>query len=256
MYHVRNAAFHPSVVPGLEGLCSNDTVQTVAFRFEDLDQMRDTLSQAGLDMALVMDASAQANVGEWVLAVFEVATGKRATAAAGRVVRAGRGPSIEFEQRDWDRLVEFATPWQPSSEATTETTRVPDSVTHGARALVVEDERVSREMVTTFLLGLGLVARPTATAERALELLDRENFDLAVLDLALPGMDGLELCGAIRRRTDRARSLPILILTADSSEMSSKRSFHAGADDFITKPVPVLEFRARILALLQRKRDR
>ncbi len=256
MYHVPNVAFHPSVVPGFEGLWSNDEVQTVAFRFEDLVQMRDALSEAAQDMALAMDASTQANVGEWVLAVFEVATGKRATAAAGRVVRGMRGPCIEFELRDWDRLVEFATPWQSASEATTETARVTESAAHGARALVVEDERVSREMVTTFLLGLGLVARPTATAERALELLDRESFDLAVLDLALPGMDGLALCRAIRQRTDPVKSLPVLILTADGSEDSAKRSFDAGADDFITKPVPVLEFRARILALLQRQRDR
>jgi CheY-like chemotaxis protein len=207
-------------------------------------------------MSLRLEMDVRVTAGQWALAVFEVSSGKRATAAAGRVVAAGEELRLEFESRDWERLMVFATPWKPSLD---ESESIPqpgsprrETMPKGSRALVVEDERVSREMVTTFLLGLGMAVRPSATAERALELLSEDSFDLAVLDLALPGMSGLELCEAIRRLPGPAHRMPILILTADGSDTSSKRSFEAGADDFITKPVPVLEFRARVLALIQR----
>lgn len=228
-------------------------MQSVTFRFDDLGEMQHAMTIAGARMALRVDADQHATSAQWALAVFEIATGKRATAAAGRVVSVGEEIYIEFDRRDWDRLTEFATPWSEASGAASVDVSE-DAPRQSARAVVVEDERVSREMVTSFLLGLGLVVRPASTAERAIELLDKESFDMAVLDLALPGMSGLELCEAIRHRTDSLQSLPILILTADTSDEMAKRSFRAGADDFITKPVPVLEFRARVLALLRRGR--
>lgn len=203
---------------------------------------------AGARMALKLD-DIQAPAGEWAVALFEISTGK-ATAAAGRVIQVGDDRYIEFERRDWERLASFTSPSDASIDPVPE-----PRVRQGARALVVEDERVSREMVASFLLGLGMVVRPTATAERASQWLDTEHFDLAVLDLALPGMGGLELCESIRRRGDAAQGLPILILTADGADETARRASKAGADDFITKPVPVLEFRARVLALLRRGRE-
>jgi CheY-like chemotaxis protein len=226
----------------------------VTFRFGDLSEMQHAMTIAGARMALRVDDEQHPSSAQWALALFEIATGKRATAAAGRVVTVGEETYIEFDRRDWDRLTEFAAPWSTTPRAENVDEPPESTPRQAARAVVVEDERVSREMVTSFLLGLGLVVRPASTAEHALELFDRESFDMAVLDLALPGMSGLELCEAIRSRTDSLQSLPILILTADSSDDMAKRSFRAGADDFITKPVPVLEFRARVLALLRRGR--
>ena len=217
--------------------------------------MREALANAAARRALPIDAAQSASVGEWALAVFEFASGGRATAAAGRVVEVSGERVIEFERRDWDRLVEFSTPWhQPTDHVQADDVEEapPESrQPRGAHALVVEDERVSREMVTSFLLGLGMIARPAASAERALALLDREIFDLVVLDLNLPGMGGLDFCRALREREGTVE-LPVLILTADRSDEAAKASFEAGADDYIAKPVPALEFRARVLALLRR----
>lgn len=230
-------------------------MQTITIRFQDLQEMHNALSVAGARMALRVDDRAEAKAGEWCLALFEISTGKRATAAAGRVVRVGDELYMEFERRDWERMTEFARPWSAEAPSGRMESSPPESTTRvGARALVVEDERVCREMVTSFLLGLGLVVRPSSDAERALGLLDAERFDLAVLDLALPGMDGLALCKAIRSRPAPMQGLPVLILTADGSQQTAEQAFAAGADDFITKPVPVLEFRARVLALLRRGR--
>lgn len=83
----------------------------------------------------------------------------------------------------------------------------------------------------------------------AVEGLSRERFDLVVLDLMLPGMDGLRVLRAMRERGDRT---PVLILTARGQEEDKVRGLRLGADDYVTKPFGVLELLARVEALLRR----
>ncbi len=217
--------------------------------------MRAALEQSSSKRALALPGTVDVREGEWILAVFEFEVGGRATAAAGRVVVRGGQASVGFESRDWERLIEFATPWDTGAEAEEES---PPSIPQDSsrqveqsRILVVEDERISREMVTTFLLGVGLSVRAVASAEEGLEAIRTESFDLMVLDWTLPGMNGLDLCKRIRT-FEAYQAIPILFLTANRSDESARQAFAAGADDYIFKPVPVLEFRARVLALLRR----
>ncbi|MEP6766998.1 MAG: response regulator, partial [Gemmatimonadaceae bacterium] len=85
----------------------------------------------------------------------------------------------------------------------------------------------------------------------ALVALEQRRFDLVVLDLMLPGMNGLRMLREMRERGDRT---PVLILTARGQEEDKVRGLKLGADDYMTKPFGVLEFLARIEALLRRSR--
>ena len=116
------------------------------------------------------------------------------------------------------------------------------------KILVVDDERAIVELVVALLEGEGLTAVPCHDGEAALGLIDGEDFDLATLDIMLPGVDGLELCRAIRRRS----SCPIVMLTAKDTEVDKVTGLALGADDYITKPFLPLEFTARIKAQLRR----
>lgn len=123
---------------------------------------------------------------------------------------------------------------------------------HGvASVLVVEDDRMAREVIRAFLEddGWGVVA--VETAEEAIELLAKRSFSLFVLDWTLPGKSGLELCVEIRRRPALA-PVPVLFLTANTAAAAIEAAFHAGANDYICKPVEATELRARVLALLSR----
>ena len=117
--------------------------------------------------------------------------------------------------------------------------------------LVVEDEANIRELVT---LHLGLEhARSVEAADgnTGLELARSRRFDLIVLDLMLPGIDGLTLCRAIRRDSANADT-PILMLTARRDESDKVLGLDSGADDYLTKPFGVRELMARVRALLRR----
>jgi two-component system alkaline phosphatase synthesis response regulator PhoP len=121
------------------------------------------------------------------------------------------------------------------------------------RALVVEDEKNIRELVT-FHLGLeGLVVKSAATGDEAIRLSQSEPFDVIVLDLMLPGVDGITVCRAIRRQ-DQNGDVPILMLTARRDETDKVLGLESGADDYLTKPFGVRELVARVRALLRRPR--
>jgi DNA-binding response OmpR family regulator len=122
----------------------------------------------------------------------------------------------------------------------------------GARVLVVEDDPHIRDLV---VLHLGLEGLTTVTAEdgrAALDLARDEPFDLIVLDLMLPGLDGVTVCRAVRRDT-RNRETPILMLTARREESDKVLGLESGADDYLTKPFGIREFVARVRALLRRR---
>jgi len=117
------------------------------------------------------------------------------------------------------------------------------------RILIVEDERILREGLTDLLSAAGhdVVAREGGRS--AVDCGTREAFDLVLLDLMLPDLDGIEVC----RRLRRARpSLYILMLTARGSEDDRVAGLEAGADDYLTKPFAVRELLARVKALGRR----
>ena len=121
-----------------------------------------------------------------------------------------------------------------------------------SKILVVDDEQSIVDVLTYNLVKAGhqpLVARD---GEQALRLARAERPDLVILDLMLPGMDGLDVCRAIRREG----SLPIIILTARDEEIDRVVGLELGADDYVVKPFSVRELMARVKSVLRRAQPR
>jgi two-component system alkaline phosphatase synthesis response regulator PhoP len=121
----------------------------------------------------------------------------------------------------------------------------------GAKILVVEDEPDIRELVRYNLQQEGFSVVEAGTAEAALDLAKREHPALLVLDLMLPGMDGLRLCRLLRERPETAQ-VPIVMLTAKATEIDRVLGLEMGADDYVTKPFSPRELVARVRAVLRR----
>jgi DNA-binding response OmpR family regulator len=121
------------------------------------------------------------------------------------------------------------------------------------RVLVVEDEPHIRELVVLHLGLDGLTTVEAKAGDEALRAIDADRFDLVVLDLMLPKIDGLTICRAIRRHRTNA-DVPILMLTAKREESDKVLGLDSGADDYLTKPFGVRELVARARALLRRPR--
>ena len=117
------------------------------------------------------------------------------------------------------------------------------------RILVVEDNPDLADLVTLNLRDEGYAVDSIGNGSLALEKLQAESFDLVILDLMLPGMDGLMLCKQLRNRPDY---LPILMLTAKSTELDRVLGLEVGADDYVTKPFSIRELIARVKALFRR----
>jgi DNA-binding response OmpR family regulator len=132
---------------------------------------------------------------------------------------------------------------------------MPSSVEQPAakRALVVEDEPHIRELVALHLSLEGLQVVEAGAGDEALRLAESQPFDLVVLDLMLPRVDGVTVCRAIRRQPMNA-DVPILMLTARREESDKVLGLESGADDYLTKPFGVRELVARARALLRRPR--
>jgi DNA-binding response OmpR family regulator len=116
------------------------------------------------------------------------------------------------------------------------------------RVHLVEDDDGIAELVAGSLEREGLVVERFRDAESALVALTRSEPDAILLDLGLPGKDGLELCRVVRR----SRRTPILILTSRREEVDKVLGLELGADDYVTKPFGVRELVARVRALLRR----
>ena len=122
-----------------------------------------------------------------------------------------------------------------------------------AHVLVVEDDPHIRELVALHLGLEGLEAMLIGDGREALDRLAATRFDLVVLDLMLPGVDGLTICRAMRRQGPNADT-PVLMLTARGEEADKVLGLETGADDYLAKPFGVREFVARVRALLRRPR--
>jgi len=121
-----------------------------------------------------------------------------------------------------------------------------------AKILVVEDEAVIAEALRAYLENEGHLVSWESKGLRAREILEKEDFDLIILDLMLPGLKGEELCRHIRKRSN----VPILMLTAKADETSLLYGFRIGADDYMTKPFSPRELVVRAGALLRRSGGR
>ncbi len=126
--------------------------------------------------------------------------------------------------------------------------------TNASRILVVEDEVHIRELVCLHLRHEGYAVDAMDNGTDAVARAEREAFDLLVLDIMLPGLDGLSVCRAIRNGSGN-RDVPILMLTARREESDKVVGLESGADDYLTKPFGVRELVARVRALLRRTRQ-
>jgi DNA-binding response OmpR family regulator len=116
--------------------------------------------------------------------------------------------------------------------------------------LLVDDEAAVRKVLTFPLERDGYTVVQAADGEEALERFDGQPVDLVVLDIMLPKLDGLEVCKRLRASS----SVPIIMLTARDDELDKVLGLELGADDYITKPFSIREFRSRVRALLRRAR--
>jgi two-component system response regulator ResD len=116
-----------------------------------------------------------------------------------------------------------------------------------AKILIVDDEPNIREVVGLYLRQDGYAVVSAADGEEALGLYRRERPDLVILDLILPGLDGLEVC----RRIQEERRVPLIMLTARGEEADRILGLDAGADDYVVKPFRPRELMARVSVLLR-----
>jgi len=119
------------------------------------------------------------------------------------------------------------------------------------RLLVVEDEAAIRELLRLHLSLAGFGIEEIADGTTALERARTDKFDLIVLDVMLPGLDGITLCRAIRSQGVNTPT-PILMLTARDTESDKVLGLESGADDYLTKPFGIREMLARVSAILRR----
>jgi len=117
------------------------------------------------------------------------------------------------------------------------------------RILLIEDDELVADAIVRGLSLAGFTVDYAVSAERGRAALSSEHFDLAVVDIGLPGADGLSLLAALR---SEGKSMPVLILTARDTLADKIRAFELGADDFLMKPFEQAELAARCRALIRR----
>ena len=116
------------------------------------------------------------------------------------------------------------------------------------KILLVEDEEMTREGIEEFLKVKGYDVVAVADGEKAIEIFQRENFDLVILDIMLPKVDGFEVLRSIRKISETS----VLMLTAMDDELTQITSFEAYADDYLSKPFSLAILEKRIEALLRK----
>lgn len=116
------------------------------------------------------------------------------------------------------------------------------------RVLVIDDTEQDRELAASLLKREGYDVLEAGSGEQGLELVEAEQPNLVLLDVMLPGIDGLDVCKRIRNRSE----VPVIMLTARDEEVDKVVGLELGADDYITKPYKSREFVARVRAMLRR----
>ncbi|MBR5421277.1 MAG: response regulator transcription factor [Lachnospiraceae bacterium] len=120
------------------------------------------------------------------------------------------------------------------------------------KILIVDDEKAIVKGLKYSIEQDGIAVDAAYDGEEALEMVGREHYDLLLLDLMLPKIDGMELCRRIREFSD----VPIIFLTAKGDDMDKIMGFESGADDYIVKPFNILEVKARIRVFMRRSRPK
>ncbi|MDP2182005.1 MAG: response regulator transcription factor [Actinomycetota bacterium] len=120
--------------------------------------------------------------------------------------------------------------------------------TRPARILVVDDEASILQFVSYNLLKEGYEVTTSEDGDEAVDLVDKGDFDLVILDIMLPGTDGYEVCRRLRAATD----VPVLFLSARDTELDKVVGLEIGGDDYLAKPFGIRELQARVKALLRR----
>lgn len=119
------------------------------------------------------------------------------------------------------------------------------------RIYVADDEADIRQLIQSFLSAEGYVVMCFASGDALLEAFEAQPADLLVLDIMMPGMDGLSLCAAVRKRSD----VPIILLTARDTDADMITGFTMGCDDYFTKPFSMVKLTLRVKAIFSRMTD-
>ena len=117
------------------------------------------------------------------------------------------------------------------------------------KILIIEDDPKIIELASLHLKDAGCIVEQAVNGLKGLEMALSEKYHLIILDLMLPGMDGMEVCKRIK---ENRRYLPVMMLTARSEEIDKVLGLEVGADDYLTKPFGIREFIARVKAILRR----
>jgi two-component system alkaline phosphatase synthesis response regulator PhoP len=120
------------------------------------------------------------------------------------------------------------------------------------KVLIIEDDIQIIELLQIHLADLSCDVMSSRNGKEALELASKNTFDLLILDLMLPGMDGMEVCRRVRMA---GNNTPIIILSAKSEEIDKILGLETGADDYLTKPFSVREFIARVKVVFRRMEE-
>lgn len=118
------------------------------------------------------------------------------------------------------------------------------------KVLIVEDESKLREVLCDYFRSKGEIPVEAADGLQALELAEAQEFDAVLLDIMMPGLDGLSVCRTLRKNSD----VPIIFLTALSDEEDKLLGYELGADDYVTKPFTMSVLYAKTAALIKRSR--
>jgi two-component system phosphate regulon response regulator PhoB len=252
------------------------TLRSLVFRFEDITAFSLALGETSGSLSLPRGESVFD--GEWVLAIFEIGSRRRATAAAARGVCAAGDTHLEFERRDWERLVAFAVArsehMRASRPVAASSSRIPTAaesspssmeappssllessrVPAGARVLVVDDDASARDELCAMLADHGLQVEVAPSTETAASRVREEMFDALVLDFHAPGLDPLTFVRGIRSEP-RLAPIPVLFVSGrPEASRYAVEAFASGADDFLAKPIRASELGARLFGLLRRAR--
>ncbi len=119
------------------------------------------------------------------------------------------------------------------------------------RILVVDDEKEIADLLEIYLISDGYEVLKAYNSEEGLEILNREQVDLLLLDVMMPGIDGLEMCRKVRED----KNIPIIIVSAKTQELDKILGLSTGADDYVSKPFNPLELMARVKSQLRRYRE-